>query len=294
MTKRLVLIHGRAQENKDSIALKADWIAAWERGLRKSGASMPLDERDVRFPYYGQTLFDLVHGAPDKQVAEVIVRGTRTDLEELELLQSVVEEVRRKANITEEQVEAEAGSEVIDRSVLNWAWVQATLSAIDRHVPGASGASIALATHDVYQYLRNPGIKNTIDAGVRAAMQAGVPTVVVAHSLGTVVAYDLLRREGRQAGWKIPLFITLGSPLAVSAIRKALRPLKFPVCTSAWYNALDERDIVALYPLDTTTFDVTPAIENKVDVDNHTENRHGIEGYIDDRDVARKIYDALS
>lgn len=294
MTKHLVMIHGRAQENKDAVALKALWLDAWARGLKKSGASMPLAESDVRFPYYGQTLSDLVNGVPEQQVAEVIVRGTQTDIAELEFLHAVVAEICSEANVTDEQIQAEAGSDVLERGVMNWAWVQATLSAIDRHVPGASGASIALATRDVYQYLRNPGVKNTIDVGVRAAIQPGIPTVVVAHSLGTVVAYDLLRREGVNAGWQIPLFVTLGSPLAVGAIRKALRPLAFPGCADAWYNALDERDVVALYPLDEANFGISQSVQNNVEVNNHTKNRHGIEGYLDDRDVARKIFDALA
>ncbi|MFM2005967.1 MAG: hypothetical protein RLZZ09_1622, partial [Pseudomonadota bacterium] len=34
--------------------------------------------------------------------------------------------------------------------------------------------------------------------------------------------------------------------------------------------------------------------ENKSNVDNHTDNRHGIVGYLNDADVARKIHEALS
>ncbi len=44
---------------------------------------------------------------------------------------------------------------------------------------------------------------------------------------------------------------------------------------------------------DKDRFDITPAIENKTDVDNPTENRHGISGYLTDAVVAKRIYDAL-
>jgi hypothetical protein len=94
-------------------------------------------------------------------------------------------------------------------------------------------------------------------------------------------------------GWQVPLFVTVGSPLAVAAIKRALRPIRFPSCAGAWYNALDPRDVVALYPLDAENFDVRPAIVNQTDVDNPTENRHGIAGYLNDKEVARRIYDAL-
>lgn len=128
---------------------------------------------------------------------------------------------------------------------------------------------------------------------MRQAMVPDVPTVVVAHSLGTVVAYNLLRRDGQAQRWQVPLFVTLGSPLAVKAIRAALAPIDHPACAAAWFNAMDERDVVALYPLTSDRFDVEPAILNKTDVQNHTANRHGISGYLDDAEVARRIHAAL-
>jgi hypothetical protein len=56
---------------------------------------------------------------------------------------------------------------------------------------------------------------------------------------------------------------------------------------------MDDRDTMALYPLDNSHFRVTPPIENKTDMDNLAENRHGITGYLSDAVVANRIYDAL-
>jgi hypothetical protein len=291
MTRQLVLVHGRSQEHKDAGRLKAQWISTWTEGLQKSGLQMPIAETDIRFPYYGDALFDLVEGSDT--VAEIVVRGAFDDDDEKDFMVSVLQEVRNKAALSDAQLAAVAGTEVVERGILNHEWVLAILRTMDRHLPGGSGASIALTTHDVYQYLRNPGIRDKIEAGVRAAMTPGVPTVVVGHSLGTVVAYNLLQREGAAMGWQVPLFVTVGSPLAVAAIKRALRPIRFPSCAGAWYNALDPRDVVALYPLDAENFDVRPAIVNQTDLDNPTENRHGIAGYLNDKEVARRIYDAL-
>ncbi|MFN7929349.1 MAG: hypothetical protein U0Y68_15670 [Blastocatellia bacterium] len=67
-----------------------------------------------------------------------------------------------------------------------------------------------------------------------------------------------------------------------------------PPCVESWLlNAYDDRDVVALHPLDGNTFNITPAIENKMDVDNQTDNRHGIIGYLNDGVVATKIREAL-
>jgi hypothetical protein len=60
-----------------------------------------------------------------------------------------------------------------------------------------------------------------------------------------------------------------------------------------WYNAFDKRDVVALYPLDAANFPVVPAVENNATVKNHTANRHGIDGYLDDANVAKRILDTL-
>jgi hypothetical protein len=50
---------------------------------------------------------------------------------------------------------------------------------------------------------------------------------------------------------------------------------------------------VALFALDDANFPIDPSIENKIDVDNDTSNRHGISGYLSDAVVARRIHEAL-
>lgn len=292
--KSLVMIHGRSQQNKDSVALKEEWLASLRAGMAKTRLTMPVPDERVRFPYYGDALWDLVEGRPDGEVTEVIVRGSGGDRLEEKLVEEVAREVQERAGITDDQVMKMMDDDVIDRGPLDWEFTQGILRAVDRYVPFGSGASIALATRDVYRYLTNVAIRDAIETGVLAAMEPGVPTVVVSHSLGTVVAYNLLRREGKSRGWEVPVFITLGSPLGIRGIKKRLAPISHPECAGAWKNAMDERDVVALYPLTTRNFSVDPEIENKSDVDNHTRNRHGIAGYLEDPAVAAWIHQALT
>ena len=300
MSRQLVFVHGRAQEHKDSVALKAEWIEALTEGLAKSNLTLPIAESDVRFPYYGDTLVDMVDGKSADEAAAVIVRGEIGDSEEERFARAIMREMQAKTGITDAQLAAVAGQDVVNRGPLNWEWFQGFLRAVDRYVPHGSGNSIALFTHDVYQYLKNSITRATIDEGVASAINANVETVVVAHSLGTVVAYNVLRQQGERLGWNCVQLVTVGSPLGVTEIRKTLKgiaPIRCPSCVKRWFNAMDERDVVALYPLDTTHFPLdpaTPSIENKRDVRNKTSNRHGIAGYLDDKDVARRIYDALT
>jgi hypothetical protein len=292
--RELVFIHGRSQQHKDAAALKSEWISSLIDGLKKSNLSLPIAESAIHFPYYGDTLINLVDGLPSNEVAEIIVKGTNADQQERAFTTSIVREVGQKAGLDDNEVAAMAGdAALIQKGPLNWGWVRAILQVVDKHVPFGSGSSIAIFTRDVYQYLKNPGVRDAIDLGVGNAITTA-PTVVVAHSLGTVVAYNLLRRDGTSRHWQIPFFVTLGCPLAVTAIKDALAPRMYPGSIDHWFNAMDDRDIVALYPLDPPDgWKTDPAIENKTDVQNPTENRHGISGYLSDREVAQRIYEAL-
>jgi hypothetical protein len=291
MTRQLLFVHGRAQEHKDPAALKTEWIGSWIKGLEKNGLTMPITESAIRFPYYGQTLYELLDDESEK-FSEVVVKGNASE-DEKEFMHSVVAEMCKARGIESKLREVGVDNVMKKGGPLNWGWVREILKAVDEYLPGSSGASIAIATNDVYQYLRNPGIRDTLEEGVRNAISARTETVVVSHSLGTVVAYNLLRREGSAQDWTVPLFVTLGSPLAVTAIHRSLRPIQHPKCVTKWFNAMDEHDVVALYPLDQAHFDIAPEIENKTDIHNNTENRHGISGYLDDEVVAKTIYDAL-
>jgi hypothetical protein len=292
--RQLVFVHGRAQERLDSVALKAEWIDAWKHGLAKSGLAMPIAEPDVRFPYYGDTLEQMTGGLSADEAARIVVRGESSDDDEQEFVRDYLRQVQDAHGISDAEVAAAVSLDVQARGVLNWGWVQGVLGVLDQKVPGASSASVALATTDVYRYLTRPAMRAAMDAGVRSAFAPGRETVVVAHSLGTVIAYNVLRAKvAPEEALHVPQFITLGSPLAVSVVKKQIRPIGHPACARSWFNAMDPDDVVALFALDAEHFDVDPAIENKTDVDNFTENQHGISGYLADPVVAKRIHDAL-
>ena len=156
---------------------------------------------------------------------------------------------------------------------------------MDKHAGGVNQFTLERFTRDVFLYTRRSLVQETIDKIVADELTEE-PTIVVGHSLGSVVAYSVLRYDERHLD--VPLFVTVGSPLGVRTIRNRFRPLKRPE-VGHWFNAFDDRDVVSLYPLDGENFGVEPAIENYDDVNNHTDNRHGIVGYLDDKTVAGRI-----
>jgi len=77
----------------------------------------------------------------------------------------------------------------------------------------------------------------------------GGPFVVIAHSQGSMIAYDVLRRLDR-ARIHVPLFVTIGSPLGMQEVQDMFRQwtggtLPFPSCVDRWLNVADRLDPVA-------------------------------------------------
>jgi hypothetical protein len=286
---RLLLVHGRAQEGKDPIKLQQEWVAALNRGAAKLGSSLAR-RVEVAFPFYGDLLDSFAREMNIPLTSEVQARGEKND-EFLRFQYEVAESIRQAAGIPEEKVNAEFDGPAQERGPLNWKWVQAVLRAIDKNGGSMNQTTLELFTRDVFLYVSRAGVRDAINRIV-AAKLTEEPTVVVGHSLGSVIAYSVLVNDRRAL--KVPLYVTVGSPLGVRAIRDRFRPIRYPQpAVASWYNAFDPRDVVALYPLDTANFPVEPRIENNNDVDNYTDNRHGITAYLDDRVVAKKILSGL-
>jgi hypothetical protein len=293
--RQLILVHGRSQQQKDGGELKKAWIEAWEKGLEKSGLTSPITDADIHFPYYGDTLAQMVDGKSAEQAADVIIKGVTTPPpDEQQVMREMINEIALHQGVAEVDVIAALAPEVVKKGPQNWAWVQGILSLLDKVEP-LSARLVALVTADVAKYLTNAAIQQEINDGVLKALKAGQDAVVVSHSLGTVVAYQvLMSRPSQFPTIPVKLFVTLGSPLAMNAIKSRVRPHTFPKPIGAWYNAMDPDDVVSLYPLSKKYFNTGGTIENHEAVDNWTDNQHGIAGYLDDAKVAKQIYDALT
>lgn len=112
---------------------------------------------------------------------------------------------------------------------------------------------------DVHHYLFNsthsprPGERFKVQDEVRKRFIGALadapsrPHVVVAHSLGTVIAYDCLKRVA--AAKEVDMLITLGAPLGLSEVQDKLKPEwskddGFPAKTPRWSNFVDRLDPV--------------------------------------------------
>ncbi|WP_157759495.1 hypothetical protein [Cellulosimicrobium cellulans] len=259
---RLVLVHGRDNQGLDADVLDRTWTAVLDAGLRAAGSSRVLHDADTSFVFYGDTLAGLVAG--DAEPPPVTVHALAAlPGDELAFVAAVVEEVLRGAGVGVPARPEGAGAGAGE-------WLNLLLSALDRYVPGLSSGVVVLLARDVWAYLHDDAVRRTIDDALAAAIPTDGPAVVVAHSLGSVVAYSVLREHPDAARWDVPLLLTLGSPLAIRAIRDVLAaraPLRVPAPVRRWVAARDRRDALALHGLGPAAFPLdppTPAIEDLV------------------------------
>ena len=101
---------------------------------------------------------------------------------------------------------------------------------------------VRLFLDDVESYFGDASLRSlALDRVEEAVLAAGDDVILIGHSLGSVVTYDLLRE--RQ---DLPVrgLITLGSPLGLPTVRRRLRAPSFPHGVARWVNVFDPRDFV--------------------------------------------------
>lgn len=116
----------------------------------------------------------------------------------------------------------------------------------------------AMFFRDVHAYWFDADVRQRIQGRLRALLATNDrPYVLVSHSLGTVIAYDVLNQLAdeaaarKDAGLYVPLWITLGSPLGVSEVQEFIyrtkdKRLRYPPQVETWHNYADPFDPIAL------------------------------------------------
>jgi len=171
-------------------------------------------------------------------------------------------------------------------------WLKAIARALEK-VLLSNGKTVARAfISQAAAYLHKPGLKEKIDDLVMTQIIDGLPkdekVVVISHSLGTIVAYDLMRRLRHQV--KVKLLLTAGSPLGIEIVKRRLGPPL--IClpnVDKWVNASDREDFVALQTKLTSTTFGCDKIQNNDQLDNGDEDAHDILKYLAHDVVAQDI-----
>lgn len=297
---RLLMIHGRGQAGENPDQLKQVWVETLKKGFEAIEKPFP-DDIQIDFPFYGDELGKFVNRAESENIR---VQGDGLSTEFEAFVTSALVQIKNNAQISDEAVKNALGVNVNEQAIQNWGWVQAIARVIDNRFTGTADFTIEKFLRDVYLYVNIPEVTEEINKIIEASLfpkKSNTPPVepekesivIIGHSLGSVVGYKVILKNLDK--FNLIRYITVGSPLGLRAISGRLGILKNPGKTkNDWYNAYDVNDIVALHPLDRQYFPTRPDVYNYGGVDNKTPNQHGIIGYLNDKDVAQKIYDAIN
>ena len=99
---------------------------------------------------------------------------------------------------------------------------------------------------DVYNYFYREGrrrqIRAVLEDELARARGPGGETALISHSMGTVIALDVLKDHRHP----IDLLVTMGSPLGLAWLQHQLGDPGFPTCVGRWLNVFDRHDPVTL------------------------------------------------
>lgn len=230
----IIGIHGIAQQQLGRQQLRAAWRPALGDGIERA-CGHPVPEVPLDMAFYGDVFLDsdggqLTKGGPAGAWWEDLDASALTYLEE-------------------------AAYEVLPEGAVELAEAQPPkvrtrmpgfLRAVDRTFPAGG----VLAFGDLVQvrrYLTEPDVKKRVDEAVSTRVSAQC-RVLMAHSLGSVVAFEYLRQH---PGERLDLLVTLGSPLGLRLVRKLMPHAEYGVAFGVppqlrqWVNVRDLRDPVA-------------------------------------------------
>lgn len=305
-----VFFHGIEQQDKNVDALRTLWVDSIRSGLDRAASDNPLPlHEQVVMPYYGDLLARLTPAVSTRINSEGKTRGTPA--------QSEKEESSREnsPSATMEQILREIGSarrgshakERDDSEQKIRGFKSNALGALSAMMPiAAQNHVVNRALKQVAAYLDDTDLKRAILEIASSAIQDAAnkaeegdePLIVVAHSLGSVIALEALAEF---TGRSVNLLMTIGSPLSTETVASRMNSnaRRWPESVKKWVNVADPDDVVALHhAVDRRNFlrgrpDSEPgAVWNVVDIRNHMSNHHGIAGYLDDPIVAQLLTDS--
>ncbi len=220
----LIGIHGLANKPPHDV-LSAGWKAAIEEGLRKNEKLSHYDI-DFQLVYWADVLYDAPDEDPENRYREAEPGAIKTYQDHWW-----------------DEVRAEAFDLVGD--VLDGLKRYFGMDAVADHF-------LAERLKDLARYYEDANIRETLRERLKQVLIAHQDKriLLLAHSMGTIIAYDALRQLGRHdPRLVVDHFVTLGSPLGLPHVKYKISrenpPPRTPSVVRRWSNFADRRDPVA-------------------------------------------------
>lgn len=287
---RLVLVHGINNERNSRESIEATWCGAlttaWERLQLPSNARF-----SVATVYYADVLADL--SQPSDRA--VMAGGGSEQNTETELCHEFMDELK----ITDEDLNAAALQEgitdfnIAQAGIPHETWCIVVARAIENASPAHGIHFARLFLRQASVYIERAGVQRRVKALVESVLLNGDgPDVVVAHSLGTLLSYEILAENPSR---RVPLFVTLGSPLPVRIVRDYVgKRHSFPKPPiERWINGYNRTDFITLGRELSRSILGFDGVENTM-VTSTDPDSHSISVYLSNDHIASSIHAALA
>lgn len=240
----VVGVHGIAQQQFGRKQLLRDWGPALTDGLSLAYEA-PVIDPPFDLAFYGDVFlkrYDTEKGAEKTPASDDLELDDVSEAEVAELLELAADAVTAEEVAAAEKLPPTMAYTRTPRAV------QAVLRAIDAKFGAAAGMLYIGTLRQVRRYLVEPGwkpkIDNIVDLGIAPDCR-----VLVGHSLGSVIAFEYLRRHPEHY---VDLFLTVGSPLGLRMVRSGMPDASWgastdsgvPANVARWVNIRDPRDPV--------------------------------------------------
>jgi hypothetical protein len=306
----VVLVHGIDQQQLSADSLEAEWLPALAGGVRMAGWQDIADSLwragpvaggiECRMAFYGHLFLD-----PGQQGTDP---GSLTGSQDAAVEALALEWLQRAAGRA-----AHAGDRLAARQELGdeasepGAEAQGPMRRTARRLlaslarlrwfgvygMGFAERFVVRSLVQVTRYLTEERVREAAQRAVLALI--GPETrVVVGHSLGSAVAYEVAHRLEQP----LPLLVTLGSPLGLDTVvypKLRPQPPTFPPHVRRWVNVADRSDLVAAEPDLAPFFGTVPeeaVFDSRATVDNGAEP-HRATFYLTKAEVGRPLAECL-
>ena len=255
----ILLVHGRGMQGRDTVSTRKLWIDGLQSAAKALTREPLLEESDVRVVWYADVL--------DTRSSEGC---------------SYASNDRRAARDRAEDPGMKQIVATIGNVLGLLTFIVNDTSASDDLRGLAADASFLSDVH------KRCAVESRLEHELDFARAQGRPVILVAHSLGSLVAYDLL--SSRSDTGLVRRFITIGSLVGSPDLRHVLiggdstDTLVVPRAVGAWINIRNDGDLFATpLPLGRDVVSAPPADEP---------DPHDMLGYLRSATAAREILGA--
>lgn len=236
----IVVVHGMGKQLEGELTLHHQHLPALQQGLARAGRRVSPD--DVEFASYGELFRPTAETLAPTPFYDV------SDLDEFDL--NLLLLLWERAAAVDAAV-VSPDEETLSRSLAVAKRALAALSR-SRFFAGIADRLVIGDLKQVKAYLTDANVRGAVQERIASCVTAAT-RVVVAHSLGSVVAYEALCAHPE---WNVRALITLGSPLGIpNLVFDRLQPSPKPGPASPrgawpgsvvnWTNLAAADDVVA-------------------------------------------------